>query len=746
MNMQLGAILTVLMLAVAGGAAAVVIMNNGNDNAVTDTEIQVTDDGQQNDTSEQTEETSVTEDDKEVTVTDDDTTTEEGTTTTDDDTSINDDTTTADDGTTTVTTSYPFTVAYTSGTTNAFTVTYNSTTEEYTLTFSEVTEDTEYSVSGTLNGNIVIDVGDSYEFKLVLSGCTITSSYNAPIVALSADKLTISAKNGTTNMITDNRSSEDETYGSAIYCTMDLDIQGKGTLSVYSANNNGIHGKDDVKVKNLTLTVNSVDNALKGNDSVTIESGTITLISRQGDGIKTSNSEISSKGNQKGTVTLNTDEGSLTLNIYAACDGIDAAYDVIISGDVVLNIYTDKYSSYSEDVVAVSDSCYYIRANTNSYTYSIYYTDGDGNGVWKNASYYTSTSSGGMGRMPTTYYYYKVDKVTDYSKMIVYVYSTTQTQGQDSDYACKSSLVSLNESYDTIALNLGSDSASMGWTNYTTQGQGWGMPSEGNSDKGEYSTKGIKADNSITITGGTIAVKSYDDAIHANSDVLLETNVYGSGEVTITGGTLTLYSNDDGIHADGILTISGGTITITNSYEGLEGSQIVISGGSISVRSSDDGVNSTATSDVGLRISGGYLYVYAGGDGLDSNSRTSKSGIYFEGGTVVVISNSGGNSSIDTEAGYTYSGGSVLAICPSGMTQEVQNYTISGTGKGTVKSNAGSLSSGTVVSATAGSSVLAAKLPTGINNAFVIYLESTTATITTGSSSYSFDSNGVYAS
>ena len=45
-------------------------------------------------------------------------------------------------------------------------------------------------------------------------------------------------------------------------------------------------------------------------------------------------------------------------DLYAACDGIDAAYDVEIGEDTVLNIYTDKYSPYSGEVTAVSDDCY----------------------------------------------------------------------------------------------------------------------------------------------------------------------------------------------------------------------------------------------------------------------------------------------------------------------------------------------------------------------------------------------------
>ena len=51
---------------------------------------------------------------------------------------------------------------------------------------------------------------------------------------------------------------------------------------------------------------------------------------------------------------------------------------------------------------------------------------------------------------------------------------------------------------------------------------------------------------------------------------------------------------------------------------------------------------------------------------MDSNSRTAYQGMVFSGGNTVVISNSGGNSAIDTEQGYTYEGGAVVALMPRG--------------------------------------------------------------------------------
>ncbi len=569
-----------------------------------------------------------------------------------------------------------------SGTPNAYTLNGN------VLTFTAVSEDSIYSVSGKLNGNIVIDTGDSFKFELELTGLSLVSTKQNPISVLSGDKVTLTAKKDTENYIYDKREAveeSDETAAKgAVYSEADLQIGGKGALTVVSDNNNGIHTKDDLEVKNLTLTVTCKDNALKGNDSVEITSGNITLISKSGDGIKTANSDISSKGNRRGTVSIS--GGNIT--IYAACDGIDAAYDAVIDGEsTMLNIYTDKYSNYSEEVTETSDSVYYIRFTSNAYSYSVKYYNSENDFEWVNAEYHSKVSGGW-----SSYYYYSFPKKAGYDKMQFFIYSEDSVQGQDTDYLVASDLLTPNTSYDTFALSSRGNSLSYSWTNYTTNvqqgGMGWGGPggmNDGNSDKGDHSTKGIKVANEIIINSGTVNIKSYDDALHADNGATLESGASALGNITVNGGNITLYSNDDGIHAEGAVYIKGGDISVVNSYEGIEGTNIVISGGNISVIAKDDGMNSTATSGTGITLGGGYVYIYCTGDGMDSNSRTSYAGISFEGGDAIIISNSGMNSAIDTEQGYKYTAGSIVAIMPSGgMSSEAkhcQNFSTIGTSK-----------------------------------------------------------------
>ncbi|MBQ7780109.1 MAG: carbohydrate-binding domain-containing protein [Clostridia bacterium] len=629
-----------------------------------------------------------------------------------------------------------------SGTKNAYKL------EGNTLTFTAVGERSAYSVSGTFKGNIVIDTGDDYKFDLELHGLSLVSDSTNPILVKSGDEVAIKAKKDTKNYIYDNRPAidpeNDALYSGAIYSLIDLEIGGKGELTVVSENNNGIQTKDDLQVKNLTLFVACIDNSLKGNDSVKIENASTTLIASGGDCIKTSNSGVSDKGNQRGTVSIT----GGTHNLYAACDGIDAAYNVTVDDETtVLSIYTDKYSSYSKEVTATSSDTNYIRFTSKDYYYSVKYYNSDTDYVWVNAEYHSKVSGG-----RNTYYYYSYPKMNDYAKQQFFIYESAEQLGQEEECVVMSEYLTPNSGCDTFALTPTRDGLYYEWTNYTTKiqdsgfggGPGGGGPGgmgDGNSDKGDHSTKGIKAANEIIINNGTVNIKSYDDAIHANNDTSLENSKTPLGNVTINGGAITVYSNDDGLHADGALLIKSGTVTITNAYEGIEGATVDISGGYVSVHSKDDGINATAASGTAVSISGGTLYIYCSGDGIDSNSRTSYQGIVFSGGRTVVITNSGGNSAIDSEQGYKYSGGSVVAIMPrGGMSNEAthcQNFSSVG------KYDTVSVNSGSYLVVGIDGDTATIKMPVSIS-AMVIVLGDTSPSLKTeSSSSLKFDSNGV---
>ncbi|MBR6719138.1 MAG: carbohydrate-binding domain-containing protein [Oscillospiraceae bacterium] len=187
------------------------------------------------------------------------------------------------------------------------------------------------------------------------------------------------------------------------------------------------------------------------------------------------------------------------------------------------------------------------------------------------------------------------------------------------------------------------------------------------------STKGIKAERTLTLSGGTLTIDAADDAVHANDTVTI------SGDAVLKAS-----AGDDGIHADAAVTIEGGETEIAKSYEGIESAKISIKGGTVHVKADDDGLNASDGSGGGmgfnrngsgeLNISGGYLYVNADGDGLDSNGN-----ITMTGGTVIVCgpTNSGNGplDSGDNNNKITVTGGTLIAVGATGMMETPEsNY------------------------------------------------------------------------
>ena len=538
-----------------------------------------------------------------------------------------------------------------------------------------ITQAGEYTVTGLLSeGQIVVNADDNAEITIVLNGTSITCSNGSPIYIKNADNVKIKSEENTYNCIVDARAEADdnsdnsssENGNAAIYAACDLKLVGKGALSVTGNYNNGIQSKDDISIKNVTIKVNAVNNAIKGNDEAAIESGEIIAISRKGDGIKTSNSSLSNKGKQKGNVIIS----GGNIDIYAACDGIDAAYGVDVSGDGNLNIYTDTYSDYSEAVAADNSG-----SSASSSGSSISTPDSSAsNPDSSNQNQGSSSKSSSNATMMTYTTTANTDNQNNGSVGTPPDMNNTQNNGNmgnppDMNNTQNNGNMGNPPDMNNSSSNSGNNrdmKGNFGGGNRTANGMP-GNNSSGNSSKKSYSTKGIKAESEINISGTAINISSTDDGIHANSDSgVLETGEDGKGIISISGGTITISTGDDGIHADKELNITDGYINVLTSYEGLEAITINISGGQSFVYAADDGINACTgdgSSTPLINITGGYVDVTTGSgdtDGIDSN------GSYTQSGGMVLVK--GGSSSgqvsgsIDVDGNITITGGTCVAL------------------------------------------------------------------------------------
>ncbi len=185
---------------------------------------------------------------------------------------------------------------------------------------------------------------------------------------------------------------------------------------------------------------------------------------------------------------------------------------------------------------------------------------------------------------------------------------------------------------------------------------------------------GIKANDTLHITGGTYNITAVGDAFNVNDEL----NITGTtmtidakedgvkvdndddmtvGNMYLANNTITVTAGDDGIHASGNLVIDSGTYTVKNSTEGIEGKGITINGGDINVYSTDDGINAAnknaQQSDIYFTMTGGNLTVEVGQgdtDPIDSNGN-----ITVTGGTIKMI----GQTGFDFDGTATYTGGDI---------------------------------------------------------------------------------------
>ena len=211
-----------------------------------------------------------------------------------------------------------------------------------------VTASGELSVSGeSTSGQLAVNVDKTAEPEgkvvLNLEGLTLSNDSVAPIyVEAIGDEVQISAKNGTTNTISDGTSHTDTYVDSdgntnpvngAIFSRDDLKLKGKGTLIVNGNTEDGIVCKNDLKIWNGNITVNAADDGIRGNDSVRI-----------GDPDATDYSTLS--------VTVNTNNGSTGgdddtpyVNITKSYEGIEGVDITQNSGTVMVTSSDDGYNA-----------------------------------------------------------------------------------------------------------------------------------------------------------------------------------------------------------------------------------------------------------------------------------------------------------------------------------------------------------------------------------------------------------------
>lgn len=254
--------------------------------------------------------------------------------------------------------------------TNATTIAFSGT-DDVTITDGGV-----YVLTGTLTDGRVLVNAPGADVTLVLQNADITCTDSSALYIYKAANVLVYLPDGTASTLTDGSSydygdsfssADDEEPNACLYSKSDLVIAGGGTLTVTGNANNGITGKDTLKIEGTTVNVTAANHGVNGKDCLVLKQADVTVTSG-GDALRATNDSDSALGCiliGASALTLTAGEdgikagtgitvcsGSYTLD--CADDGIHANGNVTISGGTFA-ITTGDDGVHADEAVTITD-------------------------------------------------------------------------------------------------------------------------------------------------------------------------------------------------------------------------------------------------------------------------------------------------------------------------------------------------------------------------------------------------------
>lgn len=247
-----------------------------------------------------------------------------------------------------------------------------------------ITETGTYVLSGSFQGQILIDAGSEDLVHLILQDAEISCPNSAAIYGKQSGRIIITLAEGTHNTVADGqvyqyKNSDEDEPNAAIFSKDDLVFNGTGTLTVQGSYEDGIRTKDDLFMVSGDYQITTVKDALQGKDSVWIQDGNF-VINAGNDAVKSSHDTDPEKGwvlIEGGTYQIQAADDAFhaetymiirdgEINIDSCYEGIEGLKVEIYGGTVRMYAKDDGINGagdYEEPYIAVYGGSIYVNAD-----------------------------------------------------------------------------------------------------------------------------------------------------------------------------------------------------------------------------------------------------------------------------------------------------------------------------------------------------------------------------------------------